>query len=411
MTIGWKEYKCAELFEQVSTTKLKVKTKDCNPIGKYPVVDQGREKLAGFIDDEKRVISVSSPVCIFGDHTRVIKWIDFDFVPGADGTKILSPKSIINPRFFYYLLQNIPLIDKGYARHFKQLKEASVRVPEKNEQKRIADKLDSVLAKVEAAQARLDKIPAILKRFRQSVLAAATSGELTKEWRGESGLNLSNWNTVTVGDVCSDSFYGPRFAKGDYVDGKDGIPTIRTTDMCSDGTIDIDETTPRVNCSVEKAELYRVKRGDLLITRTGSIGTMAVFMGEYLAIPSAYLIRFRFNEQISVEYLYYYLTSPFGQEKMGLGTTSVAQPNINAKKIKAIELNLPSMHEQYVIIRKVEELFVQAKIVEKQYEAAKARLDKLTQSILAKAFKGELLTSSVGSDIEAIENSVEKLNA
>ena len=180
---NWSDFKCSQLFDQISTNTKKVKTKECKEAGKYPVVDQGASVVAGYVDDETKLIELESPVCIFGDHTRAIKWIDFNFVPGADGTKVLKPKDFLNPRFFYYLLNSIYIEDKGYARHFKLLKSADVKVPSLDEQQRISDKLDLVLAKVEAAQARLDKIPTILKRFRQSVLAAATSGELTKDWR------------------------------------------------------------------------------------------------------------------------------------------------------------------------------------------------------------------------------------
>lgn len=179
----WQEYECEQLFEQISTTHKKVKTQDCSDYGTYPVVDQGSKLIAGYIDDETKVIKIDLPVCIFGDHTRVVKWIDFDFVPGADGTKILRPKEFLHPRFFYYLLNSIEIESKGYARHFKQLKSASVKVPSKVMQVRLADKLDVVFAKLEMTQSRLDKVPQLLKRFRMSVLSAAVAGELTEEWR------------------------------------------------------------------------------------------------------------------------------------------------------------------------------------------------------------------------------------
>ena len=407
MTIGWKEYKCAELFEQVSTTKLKVKTKDCNPIGKYPVVDQGREKLAGFIDDEKRVISVSSPVCIFGDHTRVIKWIDFDFVPGADGTKILSPKSITNPRFFYYLLQNIPLIDKGYARHFKQLKEASVRVPEKTEQKRIADKLDSVLAKVEAAQARLDKIPAILKRFRQSVLAAATSGELT---RGYSG---ALWETTTLGSVLAS---GPQ--NGIYKPAKlygKGTKIIRI-DGFYNGQIVQWDTIKRVEIESFELAKWKLNLDDILINRVNSIDYLGK-CGHVKSLPEdavfeSNIMRISLKDDVLPEYLAYFLSSPKGLARLRENAKhAVNQASINQNDVKSVIFEKPSIGEQKKIVSKVDELFEHANAVEKQFLSAKVRLDKLSQSVLKKAFQGELLTNSVDSNIEAIESSVEALNA
>ncbi|MGJ0429428.1 restriction endonuclease subunit S [Methylobacter sp.] len=260
------------------------------------------------------------------------------------------------------------------------LSDVEVVIAPLNEQIRIADKLDSVLVKVDAAQARLEKIPVLLKRFRQSVLAAATSGELT---------DGANWKSTTIDSLCESSFYGPRFSKTDYT--IDGIPTIRTTDMTDDGKIVISDSTPRISVPDEKIEQFKVRKGDLLITRTGSIGVMAVFDDDYLALPSAYLIRFRFNHTVEVKFLYYFLTSPRGQELMGLGVTTVAQPNINAKTIRAIAIDLPSIEEQKEIVRRVESLFTLADTVEKQYLETKKRTDRLTQSLLAKAFRGELV--------------------
>lgn len=201
---GWVEVKSNETFEQISTTNKKVKTKECFDTGLFPVIDQGQKIVAGYVDDESKVIEVVDPVCIFGDHTRIIKWVEENFVPGADGTKVLAAKEFLLPRYFYYQLRELELPDKGYSRHFQFLKQSKFRVAPLNEQIRIANKLDSLLAKVEAAQTRLDKIPTLLKRFRQSVLAAATSGELTAEWRQGKQFGKK----VNIGDITSDIKYG-----------------------------------------------------------------------------------------------------------------------------------------------------------------------------------------------------------
>jgi len=129
------------------------------------------------------VITDDKPLIIFGDHTREIKWIDFPFIPGADGVQVLKPHPEMDPRFLYFFLRNLPIESRGYARHFKNVKDAEYLVPPLAEQTRIAAKLDDLLAQVDTLKARIDGIPALLKRFRQSVLAAAVSGRLTEEWR------------------------------------------------------------------------------------------------------------------------------------------------------------------------------------------------------------------------------------
>lgn len=262
------------------------------------------------------------------------------------------------------------------------------------EQRRIADKLDAVFARVDACRERLDRVPAILKRFRQSVLAAATSGKLTEGWREERGIagkTAGRWPLVTVGELCEHSFYGPRFGKSEYTDSKAGVPTIRTTDMTGDGRIEVTGDTPRVVIPSNKLEYFRVRKGDLLVTRTGSIGVMAVFEGDYEAIPSAYLIRFRFTPRVLSRYMFFCLMAPEGQKRLGLSATAITQPNINAEAIKRIEIRLPDLVEQDEVIRRVDSLFTYAARLEAGYPTARNQIERLTLALLAKAFRGDLV--------------------
>ncbi len=208
------------------------------------------------------------------------------------------------------------------------------------EQKRIVVKLEKLLTRVDAAKARLATIPRILKRFRQSVLAAACSGRLTAHWRAQN-LNIesasellrriehkrqlskakprgyqqedaemtdkegqeipSTWTVARIRNICVDSFYGPRFGRDEYV--ADGVPTIRTTDMTDNGSIVLKDP-PTVKVPEDRLQDFRALKGDLLVTRTGSIGVMAIFKEDYIAIPSAYLIRFRFSPLVIPDYVF-----------------------------------------------------------------------------------------------------------
>ena len=281
-------------------------------------------------------------------------------------------------------------------------------LPPLAEQKIIAQKLDTLLAQVESTKARLERTRETLKRFRQSVLAAAVSGKLTEEWRILKAKEKAR--DITLDEVVESSFYGPRFGKTEYTANGSGVPTVRTTDM-KNGVIKVTAETPRVMVSEEKLEQFKVNKNDLLITRTGSIGVMALFTEEYDAIPSAYLIRFRFKKTILPKYAYYSLISPFGQQQMGLSTTAITQPNINAKSIRALEVKMPCVEEQTEIVRRVEQLFAYADTIEKQTEASLAKVNILTQAILAKAFRGELTAQWRAENPELIsgENSAEAL--
>lgn len=294
-----------------------------------------------------------------------------------------------------------------------------------HEQKRIADKLDSVLAKVEAAQARLDKIPAILKRFRQSVLAAATSGELTKDWREENVLvstelkDLENYWKIEFAKQ-NRKFKPYVYDKAEFTI-KGWLPS-RLGAVCD---VHIGATPKRTNPSfwggdvrwvssseVAFCEIYDTKEkitdegltnsstklhppGTVMLAMIGqgkTRGQPAILKVEAchnqntaaLRVPEPYLVS---------EYLYYLLWERYEEtRKIGGGNNQQA---LNKATVQSIDINLPSVEEQKVIVEKVEQLFEKANTVERQYRFASNRINKLTQSVLAKAFRGELLNTGV----------------
>ncbi|SMP40085.1 Type I restriction modification DNA specificity domain-containing protein [Desulfonatronum zhilinae] len=129
----------------VSDKGKKIQTKAILETGKYPVVDQGKVFIRGYCNDIDLVISVATPLVLFGDHTRETKLIDFDFVVGADGVKLLLPVCI-DPQFYYLALRWLPLESRGYARHFKLLKAANIPLPPLAEQQQIVAKVDELMA-------------------------------------------------------------------------------------------------------------------------------------------------------------------------------------------------------------------------------------------------------------------------
>ena len=152
----------------------------------------------------------------------------------------------------------------------------------------------------------------------------------------------SSWAIAGLGEIYDSSFYGPRFGKEEYVK-EGGIPTIRTTDMTTKGQIVLRDP-PRISIDdPKKLELYAVRANDLLVTRSGTIGMMAVFKGDYAAIPSAYLIRFRFPPEVTADFYYLYLSSPHGHELLGLSLRSIGVPNVNATSISMFTAPIPPL--------------------------------------------------------------------
>lgn len=269
-------------------------------------------------------------------------------------------------------------------------------LPPLAEQKRIVAKLEQLLSKVEACQKRLEKIPQILKRFRQAILAAACSGRLTEDWRGCSNVQSSKnfgdipqtWKYLPLKQVCLAFQYGT--SKKSSNSGL--LPVLRMGNL-QDGKIDWDDLV--YTSDTEDITKYKLEPGDVLFNRTNSpelVGKTSIYRGERAAIFAGYLIRVKTSSELNGEYLNYCLNSCYAkiyclQEQ----TYGVSQSNINAQKLAQFEIPLPPLDEQHEIVLRVESLFQVADRIEARYQKAKAAVDRLTQSILAKAFRGELV--------------------
>ena len=118
--------------------KHKIKRSEYLSSGTIPVIDQGQDFIAGYINDKERTYDGDLPVIVFGDHTCTFKYVDFPFAIGAEGTQIIRPKEDFDIRYFYYALRDLPLEQFGYQRHFKYLKTSSIFCPPMQVQHKIA---------------------------------------------------------------------------------------------------------------------------------------------------------------------------------------------------------------------------------------------------------------------------------
>ena len=155
MKAGWQTKPFEDCIEKVTYTS-KIQRKYFLDTGTFPVVSQEDAFINGYWDGEDDVFRVETPLVVFGDHTKVLKYVDFDFVLGADGVKLLPPKEFLVPKFFYYQLQTAQLDSLGYARHYKLLKELQINYPDKAEQHRIVALLDEAFDGIDTARANAE---------------------------------------------------------------------------------------------------------------------------------------------------------------------------------------------------------------------------------------------------------------
>ena len=144
----WQIKTVEDVLEKVKR-KGKLQKADYQEYGQYPVIDQGDGFIGGFSSSSELVQNESLPIVIFGDHTRRVKYVNFPFISGADGTQLLRPKNKdLLPAYFYLAIKSIDLSDYAYARHFKYLKQQKIILPDKNVLKMFNDIVSPILEKV-----------------------------------------------------------------------------------------------------------------------------------------------------------------------------------------------------------------------------------------------------------------------
>lgn len=373
-------------FADHTDSQRKVPQKSYKQHGLIAVVDQGASKIGGFTNDLSMQSQAPLPAIVFGDHTRAVKYIDIPFAQGADGVRVLAARENVEPAFAYQALRCIKLPDKGYSRHFKFLKASRFPLAPLPEQRRIVAKIDSLTGKSKRACDHLDHIPRLVEKYKQAILAAAFRGDLTREWR--EGRSLAATRSVLLGEVAEGFNYGSAAKSA-----KQGrVPVLRMGNI-QDGKLDWEDLV----FTDDAAEIakYRLKNGDVLFNRTNSpalVGKTALFTGKREAIYAGYLIKVRCKPQLLPAFLTYCLNAPNGRAySWEVKTDGVSQSNINAKKLAAFRFDLPSVQEQEEIVRRIERALSWINRITVDTTSARKLIDHLDQSVLAKAFKGELV--------------------
>ena len=189
-----------EVFEDVTKYGTKIKTDEYHQSGKYPIIDQGLENIAGYTDLEDGAFE-NIPAIIFGDHTRIVKYADAPFFLGADGVKVLRSRfADANYRYLYYALKNVKIPNTGYNRHFKWLKDAKISYPNTEKQNEIVAILDKTLQIIECRQKQLQKLDDLVKARFVELFGDLKSN--SKHWQVASFTDCAIIDTKMIHDFC-----------------------------------------------------------------------------------------------------------------------------------------------------------------------------------------------------------------
>jgi restriction endonuclease S subunit len=371
MKRGWKREPFENCIEQVTYTQ-KIQRKDFLDDGAYPVVSQEDDFVNGYWDNEADLYKVKTPVVVFGDHTKVLKYVDFDFVLGADGVKILQPREFLLPKFFYYQLQIANLDSLGYARHYKLLRELEISFPARPDQQRIVGILDDAFEGIATAKANAEKnlqnARALFESHLQSVFADA--------WRTSPLVELS--------DLDGDHLPPPKASNG--------VPFITIGNIVKDThKIDFADTfmVPHTYFNTLKPN-KKPKKGDVLYTVTGSFGIPVIVSESVDFCFQRHIGLIRPRSETSSAWLYYLLLSPQVFKQANDGATGTAQKTVSLKLLRSFEVPKVTPKQQHAAIAKLDTLSAETQRLESVYQQKLAALEALKKSLLHQAFTGEL---------------------
>ncbi|HDY7904961.1 restriction endonuclease subunit S [Vibrio vulnificus] len=165
----WKFSQFNELYKVANNKATQVKSGEYLESGRTPIVDQGKSIVGGYTNNE--ITYKDLPVIVFGDHTRIVKWVDFEFAQGADGTQVLKSHKSLDEKFAYYVLLNTDIPNLGYSRHMRELKERDFKYPiSKVEQQKIASVLTAADKEIKVLEAKLAHFKQEKKALMQQLL-------------------------------------------------------------------------------------------------------------------------------------------------------------------------------------------------------------------------------------------------
>jgi type I restriction enzyme S subunit len=376
LPVGWKRAAFDEVIRDVSAGNAKVSNGRFRAAGTYPVVDQGQHFIAGYSNEAENLCRAELPVIVFGDHTRAVKFVDFPFCMGADGTKILRPANDDHPRYLYHFLRQVRLPDAGYSRHFKYLRESEIILPPLPEQRRIAEVLDRAET---------------LRTERRAALAQleALTHTIFLDMFGDPSANPKGWHQRMIGELAtkfSDGPFGSNLKSSHYTE--HGIRVIRLQNIGVGEFIDNDKAFI-AESHFATLKKHECREGDILIGTLGDPNLRACIQPESLpvALNKADCVQMRVDEQVATAAYVCALLNEPATERMAQGLMhGQTRVRISMGRLRGLKVPVPPLPLQREFARRV----VAVERMKTAQRASLAELDALFASLRHRAFRGEL---------------------
>ena len=406
----------------------RIKQRDYLPAGAVPVIDQGQEPIGGYTDDAALAFDGELPVVLFGDHTRAVKLVSQRFAVGADGIKIFRPANGVRPKYLYYWMKSAPIPDRGYGRHYQYLRKLIVPVPSPVAQDNIVAEIEKQFSRLDEAVAGLKRVKANLKRYKAAILKVAVEGRLVPT---EAELARSEGRSYETGAQLLQRIHetrrGQQQGKGTYkaptaLDAPDlqalpegwclatldqiaqegrsiiygiikpgphdpnGVPYVRVTEM-KDGTIDVAELKRAAPARAAKFARATLAAGDVLISKDGTIGRVAVVPPELAGGNiTQHVMRAPIHEAMCRDYVVWAIRSDPCQHWLTGEAKGVALRGVNVEDFRRLPIPIPPYSEQLRVVAEVDRRLSIAREAEAEVEANLKRAQALRQAVLAGAF-------------------------
>ena len=378
---GYSEYELGDLLEDEQPTAYIVESTDYSDSYTVPVLTAGKSFILGYTNEMDGVFD-KTPVIIFDDFTTATQYVNFPFKVKSSAMKILHiNKDLVLPKYIYYRIQIIQFDHSTHKRYWiQQYSKIRVSIPPIPEQERIVARIEELFSQLDAGVETLKKTKAQLAVYRQAVLKEAFEGDYPRK-------QLKEFSKAISGFAFKSSRYSP---DGNYVVVKIGNVKERHFDFSRDLT----KTLEADDSILEK---YLLRRGDCLITLTGSRGKRDYGFVAMVGNQNNYLLNqrvaaLRFDQSVALpEFFQYYLASPSYRDMFfGYETGNVGQGNVGIKALLDPYVILPDIDTQKRIVEDVEDRLSVCDSIEQTVDTALQQAEAMRQSILKDAFGGRL---------------------